>query len=108
MKNPRISIRRRSIGVISTVLGFLFFSTACVLYLRYSPYPSSLHVEERLRHARALGMIWSVIFHGSPLLFIVSMFGLGWSRWTGVVLNGAAFLCALMILGAMCGPFGCS
>jgi hypothetical protein len=36
MKNPGISIWRRRIGVISTVLGFLLFAPACFVYLRYA------------------------------------------------------------------------
>jgi hypothetical protein len=89
------------------MLGFFLFAAACFAYLRYASDPSSLHAEERLRHAQALGMIWNATFYGSLLLFIVSLFGLGWSRWSGLLVNGAAFLCALMTLGAMCGPFGC-
>jgi|ERR1700722_3038403 hypothetical protein len=108
MKNPGISIWRRRIGATSTVLGFLLFAAACFVYLSYASNPSSLHVEERLRHVRALGLIWTLSFYGSPFLFIVSLFGLGWRRWCGLLVNGGAFLCALMTLGAMCGPFGCS
>jgi hypothetical protein len=107
-KNPGISIWRRRIGAISTVLGFLLFAAICFVYLRYASNPSSLHVEERLRHVRALGLTWSVSFYGSILLFIVSLSALGWSRWSGLLVNGGAFLCALMTLGAMCGPFGCT
>ena len=108
MKSPGDSIWRQRIGASSTVLGLLLFAAACFVYLRYASNPSSLHVEERLRHAQALGLPWSVSFYGSLLLFIVSLFGLGWSRWSGLLVNGGAFLCALMTLGAMCGPFGCS
>jgi hypothetical protein len=41
------------------------------------------------------------------LLFIVLLFGLGWGGWSGVLVNGSAFLCPLMTLGALCGPYGC-
>jgi hypothetical protein len=41
------------------------------------------------------------------LPFVFSLFGLGWSRWTGLVVTFGAPLCALMTLGAMCGPFAC-
>jgi len=106
--NPVISIWRRRISATSTSLGFLLFGAACFAYLRYASDPSDLHVQERLQHARALGLLWNVTFYGSPLLFVVSLSGTGWSRWSGLVFNGGAFLCALMTLGAMCGPFGCS
>jgi hypothetical protein len=106
MKNPGISIWRRRIGVISTVLGFLLFAAARFMYLRYAS--NLLHVEERLRHARALGLIWSVSLYGSPVLSIVSLFGLGWSRWSGLLVNGAALFYALATLGALCGLYGCS
>jgi hypothetical protein len=108
IKNPVISIWRRRIGAISTALGLLLLAVACFAYLRYASDPSNLHEQERLQHARALGLLWNVTFHGSPLLFVVSLFGMGWSRWSGLVVNGGAFLCTLMTLGAMCGPFGCS
>src|ERR1041385_199315 len=106
MKNPRISIWRRRIGVFCTVVGCLFFAASRFLYIRYAS--SSLHDEERLRHAQALGVIWGMIFLGSPFLLIVSIFGLGWSRWAGVVLYAAAFVDALAILGSRCGLYGCT
>ena len=99
---------RRRIGASSTVLGLILFAAACFLYLRYASDLSGLHAEERLRHARALALIWTISFDGSLFLFIVSTFGLGWTRWSGLFVNGCAFLCGLMTLGAMCGPFGCS
>jgi hypothetical protein len=108
VEKPHGAIWRRKIGAISTVLGFLLFAAACFVYLRYASNPSSFYVEERLRHVRALGLIWGVSFYGSLLLFIVSLFGLGWSRWSGLLVNGGGFLCALMTLGALCGPYGCS
>src|SRR5580704_1026289 len=108
MKNSGIPIWRRRIGAISTVVGFLLLVTVCSVYFRYASNPSSLHVEERLRHARALGLIWSVSFYGSLLPFIASLSGLGWSRLSGLFVNGGACLFALMTLGALCGPFGCS
>jgi hypothetical protein len=108
VKNPGNSIWRQRIGTSSTVLGLFLFAAACFVYLRYASNPSSLHVEERLRHARALGLMWNVSFYGSLLLSIVSLFGLGWSRWSGLLVNGGTVFCSLMTLGAMCGPFGCS
>jgi len=93
---------------MSTVLGSLLFAAACFVYLRYASNLSSLYVDERLRHARPLGLIWSVSFFGSILLFIVSLSGLGWSRWSGILVNAGAFLCALSTFGAMCGRYGCT
>jgi hypothetical protein len=103
-----IAIWRRRIGAISTMLGVPLFAAACFLYERYISNPSSSHLEERLRHAQAFGLIWSTSLLGSLLLFMVSLSGLGWSRWSGLLVNGGAFLWAVMTLGAMCGPFGCS
>jgi hypothetical protein len=101
-------IWRRRIAVGSTVMGVLFFTFACFTYLRYFSDPAQMHVQERLQHAHILGPLWSFSLFGSVLFGVVSLFGLGWSRWTGVLANGAAFVCALMSLGAACGPFGCS
>ena len=103
-----ISIWRRRIGTVSTVLGFPLFAAACFVYERYISNLSNPHLEERLRHAQALGLIWGISLIGSLLLFMVSLSGLGWSRWSGLLVNGGAFLWAVMTLGAMCGPFGCS
>jgi hypothetical protein len=107
MKTARIAIWRRRIGAASTSLGFLLFVGAWFVYLRYASDASSLHVQERVQHARILGLFWSVSLYGSVLLFLFSLFGLGWSRWVGLIVNGGALLFALMTLGAMCGPFGC-
>ena len=107
MKNPSIAVWRRKIGMVSTSVGLLLFAGACFVYLRYASDPSNLHVQERLQHARTLALFWSSSFYGSMLLFALSLFGLGWSRWIGLVVNCSAFLCALMTLGAICGPFGC-
>jgi hypothetical protein len=73
--------------------------------MRYASDSSNLHVQERLQHARILGLFWSVSLYGSALLFL---FSLGWIRWIGLIVNGGALLFGLMTLGAMCGPFGCS
>ena len=107
MKTDRIAIWRRRIGAVSTSLGFLLFVGACFVYLRYASDSSNLHLQERLQHARILGLFWSVSLCGSVLLFLFSLFGLGWSRWVGLIVNGGALLFTLMTLGAMCGPFGC-
>ena len=106
MNNPKVVMWRRRIAVGSTVMGVLFFAFACFTYLRYFSDPSNMHVQERLQHARILGSLWSASLFGSVLFGVVSLFGLGWSRWTGILANGSAFACALMSLGAACGPFG--
>jgi hypothetical protein len=108
MNRPRLSIWRKRAGVTSTVIGLLFFAVGYFMYQRYISNPLNSHVEERLHHWRALGLIWSVTFWGSGLLFIVSLFGIGWSRWSGVLANVAALFCALAIYGAMCGIYGCT
>jgi hypothetical protein len=107
MKTARIAIWRWRIGAASTSLGFLLFVGACFVHLRYASDSSNLHVQERLQHARILGLFWSVSLYGSVLLFLFSLFGRGWSRWVGLIVNGGALLFTLMTLGAMCGPFGC-
>lgn len=107
MKTSRISIWRQRIGAVSTSLGFLLFVGACFVYLRYASDSSSFHVQERLQHARILELLWSVSLYGSMLLPLLSLFGLGWGRWVGLIVNGAALLFALMTFGVMCGPFGC-
>jgi hypothetical protein len=75
-------------------------------YLRFAD-PSNMHMQERLRHARALNMLWVATLYSSLVLSVASIFGLGWGRWIGLAANAGAFLCDLMVLGAMCGPFGC-
>src|SRR5580704_8681978 len=107
MQSPSIAVWRRKIGIVSTSLGLFLFAGACFVYLRYASDPSNLHVQERLQHARTLGLFWRSSFYGSALLFVLSLFGLRWSRWTGMVVTCGALLCALMTLGAMCGPFAC-
>jgi hypothetical protein len=92
---------------VSNSLGLLLFSGACFVYLRYASDPSNLHVQERLQLARGLALFWSFTFYGSMLLCVLSLLGLGRSRWVGLVLNSGAFVYALMILGATCGPSGC-
>lgn len=89
-------------------MGVVFFTVACFTYLRYFSDPANMHVQERLQHTSILGPLWSISLFGSVLFGIVSLFGLGWSRWTGVLANGVALAYALMSLGAACGPFGCS
>jgi hypothetical protein len=107
MPNAAISTWRRRIGAICTFLGVLLFAAALFEHLRYAQFGEDLHVQERLQHAKALNLLWQITDLGSLILCAVSLFGLGWSRWTGLLANGSAFLCSLMILGAMCGPFGC-
>jgi hypothetical protein len=107
MSNTRVAVWRRRLALVSTVLGVLLFATSCFIYLRYASDSTNLHVQERLQHARALGMLWRASFFGSMLLLVLSLFGLGWGRLAGLAANAGAFLCALMTLGAMCGPFGC-
>ena len=89
-------------------MGVLFFAFACFIYLRYFSDPTNMHVQERLQHAHTLGLLWSTSLFGSVLFGVVSLFGLGWGRWTGALANGSAFVCALMSLGAACGPYNCS
>lgn len=107
MKTHRIAVWRRRIGWISAALGLLFFVVAALIYLRYASDPQNLHVQERLRHAPAIGLAWAVSFYGAVFLFLLSLLGIGWRRWVGVIFNAFAVLYGLMTLGAMCGPFGC-
>lgn len=99
MKDPKLARWRRRAAVGSTVMGVLFFTFVCFTYLRYFSDPSNMHIQERLQHAHILEPLWSASLFGSLFFTVVSLFGLGWSRWTGVLANGAAFLCALMSLG---------
>ncbi len=108
MRNLQVAIWRRRIGVVSAVLGLFLLAGAVFPYLRYASDLNNLHVQERLQHARELSLLWNACFYGSFVLFVASLFGLGWGRWVGLVANAGAFLCALMTLGAMCGPFACS
>jgi hypothetical protein len=103
----RIALWRRRLGTVSTALGSILFAVACFIYLRYATYPNP-YVQERIEHARIIGIFWSVSLFGSALLFVLSWFGLGWGRWVGLILNACASLFALMTLGRLCGPFGCS
>src|SRR5271168_1848697 len=107
VKSPKIAAWRRRVGVVCAVMGIVLFAASLFPYLRYAADPSGMHVQERLQHARALGLLWNASIYGSMVLSIVSLFGLGLGRWVGLAANVGAFLCALMTLGAMCGPFGC-
>jgi len=107
MKNLGTAIWRGRVGLVSKSLGLVSFSGTCFVYLRYLSDPSNLHVQERLHLARVLTLIWGFTFYGSMLLWVLSLFSLGWRRWAGLVLNSGAFLYARMTLGAVCGPFGC-
>lgn len=91
--------------MVSAALGVFLFAVACFIYLRYAA--TDLHLQERVHHPRAIGLSWTITFYGAVLLFLLSLFGLRWSRWVGLILSGGAFLCDLMTLGALCGPFGC-
>jgi hypothetical protein len=104
--NNRVVTWRRRLGITSASFGFVLFASAFFPYERY--FSSDLHVQEMRQHAHMLNILWAFSFYGSVVLFLLSLFGLGWSRWAGAVLNGGAFLYSLMILGALCGPFGCS
>ena len=107
MKGPTIAVWRRRIGILITSLGLLLFAGNDFIYLRFISDPRNMHAQERLQHARMLGLFWNASFSGSMLLLTLSWFCLGWGRWTGLLVNGAALILALMILGARCGPFGC-
>jgi len=109
MTGGRIAIWRRWVGGVSAWAGCLLFACACLMYLRYAAGtdPAGMHIQERLQHARALSFLWNVSFRAAPLLFMVSLFGFGLRRWIGLVMNVGAFIFDLMILGALCGPFGC-
>ena len=108
MRNPKLIVWRRRVGVGCALLGLLLFGAALFVYLRYASDPNHLHVQERLQHAWALSVIWRASFFGALILLIISVFGLGWGRWVGLAANAGSFLYAVMTLGAMCGPFGCS
>ena len=86
--------------------GLLLFAGALFMYLRYTNL-NNAHVQERLQHGRLLNHLWQATFFGSLVLAIVSLFGMGPSRWVGLVANIASFFCAMMTLGAMCGPYNC-
>ena len=107
MRNQKIEVWRRKIAFAGAALGTLLFIAALLPYLRYFSDPNNLHSQEPLRYAVALNLLWSASFYGSMVLFVISMFGLGWGRWVGLAANFGAFLCAMMTLGAACGPFGC-
>jgi hypothetical protein len=103
----RIGIWRRRIGAGSAAAGTLLFGVSFFIYERYVTYPSGWDSPERIQHARVLGLSWAVSFYGAPILILLSLFGLGWSRWIGLIVNVFGFLCSLATLGAVCGPFGC-
>jgi hypothetical protein len=107
MKNRRIALWRRKISMVSTSLSLLFFAVACFVCITYASNPSNLHVQEGFQHAQTLALFWHFSVYSCMLLSVLSLFGFGWSRWIGLVLNCSAFLYVLMTLGATCGPFGC-
>jgi hypothetical protein len=107
MKNHRIVIWRRTLSRVSTSLGLLFLAGACFVYMKYAFGPSVLHVQESYQYARELALLWNFSFYSCMLLSVLSLLGLGWTRWIGLILSCSAFLFVLMALGAMCGPFGC-
>jgi hypothetical protein len=107
LKALRIAVWRRRIGAVSAALGCLLLAVVCFIYLRYASDPMNLHVQERLQHARLIGLFWNASFYGAVVLFLLSLFGIGWSRWVGLIVNSGTFLCGLMTMGALCGPFGC-
>ncbi len=105
-RNPKRAAWRRAIGIACTGLGLLLFTAALFVYLRYTNLTDT-HVQERLQHARLLNHLWQATFFGAIVLATFSLFGLGWSRWVGLIANISSILCAMMTLGAMCGPFNC-
>ena len=107
VERPQILVGRRLLGMACAFAGVLLFASALFMYLRYTSDLNSLHGAERVRHGQLLSHLWQGQFYGAFVLSIVSLFGLGWSRWLGLAANASSFLCALMTLGAMCGPFGC-
>ena len=106
-KNPDIAVWRRRVGTACAVTGLLLFAAALFPYLRYASDLNNVHGQERAHYAPLLNRLWQASFYGFIAGGAASLFGLGWSRWVGLAANAGAFLCALMTLGAMCGPFGC-
>jgi len=98
---------RRGLGAVSAALGIVLLTSACIIHIRYASDPSNLHVQERLQHARILGLLSNVGLYGSMVLLVSSVFGLGWTRWVGIAANFGALSFTLMTLGALCGPFAC-
>lgn len=107
IERPQLLVWRRGIGMACVFAGVLLFTSALFMYLRYASDLNNLHGAERMQHGQLLSHLWQGQFYGAFVLSIVSLFGLGWSRWLGLSTNVASFFCALMTLGAMCGPFGC-
>lgn len=107
MERAAIAIWRRRLATVTVALGLLFLLIAGFLYFRYASDPLNLHVQERVRHARTLGLLWTVSFYGPALLFVVSLFGAGWRRWAALALSAVAIGYGLATLGALCGPFNC-
>ncbi len=105
-KNSRIAVWRRGIGIACTVAGLMLFAAALFGYLRYTNL-NDAHMQERLQHAQLLNQLWQATFFGSMVLAVLLLFGLGWSRWVGLLANIGSILCAMMTLGAMCGPYNC-
>jgi uncharacterized membrane protein len=104
--NDRVKLWRRRIGLVSSSMASLLFVSTVFIYERYATYPS-LHNQEIVQHTRLLGAVWNAGLFGSMVLFVASLFGLGWGRWLGLILSLSTILYALMILGTWCGPFGC-
>ena len=108
MKNPAVAVWRTRLGITCATIGLVLFLAALFPYLRYASDLNNLHDQERIRHAQTLSLLWRAGFFGSVGTGLASLFGLGWGRWVGIIANAGAFLFSAMILGAMCGPFGCS
>ena len=104
-----LSLWRRRIGIAGALLGTAAFVTAAAMYVRYasSPNASAQHVQERIDHAHVLNILWRSAFYGSPALFLLSLFGLGWGRLLGALASLGALLASMMFLGALCGPYMC-
>jgi len=104
-----LSLWRRRIAVAAALLSTVAFVAAVSMYARYASGSDlyTQHVQERIGHAHILNIFWRLIFYGSPALFLLSLFGLGWARWLGAITSCCALGFALMTLGALCGPFMC-
>jgi hypothetical protein len=98
---------RKWLGVCGATSAVILFALAVFQYERYANDLTGAHTQERLQHARLLGLLWRFCFYGPVATSALSAFGRGLTRWPGIGLSLLTWVTALMILGAMCGPFGC-